>query len=126
MKKCLSGGMKIVYCSPSPMRPIIPRSRKKALKWGWGEGKQEEDMNTGQNEWLFLPQYLGWIGKVSPSFPPQFICFEMGLYSLRRKVGSPPLPTRCGPRSAWGPRRAAPGLGAAVPSAHREGGRPGL
>lgn len=49
----------------------------------------------------------------------------MGLYSLRRKVGSPPLPARCGPRSAWGPRRAAPGLGAAVPSAHRSGS-PGL
>lgn len=83
--------MKIVYCSSSPMSPIIQRSRKKALNWvGRGGGAQEEDMNTGQNAWLFLPQYLGWFGKVSPSFPPQFISLKRGF-------------TPCGGRSALHP-----------------------
>lgn len=105
------------FTAPSPHAPIIPAwSRKKALNWG----RQEEDMNTGQNEWLF-PQYLGWIGKAPPHF--HSLSVWMGLYSLRRKVGSPPLPTWRRTSQRLGPRA---GPLARPSRALTEGGSPGL
>lgn len=92
-------------------------------------GRKEPDM-TEYEHWskcMALPPTVSRMVWESLTFiSPTVYQFETGLYSLRRKVGSPPLPIQCGPRSAWGPRCAAPGLGAAVPSSHRECGSPGL
>ena len=61
--------MKIVYCSSSPMSPIIQRSRKKALNWvgrgggGGGKGEVSEEWEHVAGIVLEVPEAVGpWDG----------------------------------------------------------------
>lgn len=104
------------------MRPIIPWSRKKALNWG---GSKKEDMNTGQNEWLFLPQYLGWLGKSHLHYSLSVLKWGFtpcgGRSALHPCLPGADLSQRLGSAA----RRSGAGRGRPE-GAHREGGSPGL